>query len=75
MKFKTARQHAKPSRPPSFLRNCLKTAGPPLAIGFCVLALSVAAAGTIAALVMGDQIADTAADLIGHTGWFGGRAG
>ena len=51
---------------PGLIRNLLRTAGPPLAIGACVLALSVAAAGGLAWFVMGDEIAETATALLGH---------
>ena len=57
------------------LRRFLQTAGPPLAIGLSVLAISVLAAGTLAAVVMGDELADTATDLLHETGWFANRAG
>jgi hypothetical protein len=53
----------------------IRTAGPPLAIGLCVLAFSVLAAGTLAAVVMGDKLADTATDLLGNTGWFADLTG
>ncbi len=56
-------------------RRLLQTAGPPLAIGLSVLAISVLAAGTLAAVVMGDELADTATDLLHETGWFANRAG
>lgn len=56
-------------------RVLLQTAGPPLAIGLCVLAFSVLAAGTLAAVVMGDELADTATDLISDAGWLANQAG
>ncbi|MEM9752078.1 MAG: hypothetical protein AAF916_01700 [Planctomycetota bacterium] len=59
----------------SHFRRVLQTAGPPVAIGLCVLAFSVLAAGTLAAVVMGDELADTATDLIGDAGWFANEAG
>lgn len=51
------------------LRRLLQTAGPPLAIGFCVLAVSMLAAGALAAVVLGDVLGDTASDLLGYAGW------
>ncbi|MEM8782818.1 MAG: hypothetical protein AAGE65_08160 [Planctomycetota bacterium] len=68
-------QESPARRPSGPIRRFLQTAGPPLAIGLCVLALSVLAAGTLAAVVMGDELADTATDLIGDAGWFANQAG
>ena len=47
--------------------------GPPMVIGLCVLAVSVLAAGTLAAVIMGDELGDTAADILQNTSWFAGR--
>ena len=52
---------------PTLLHNILRTAGPPLAIGLCVLSVSVIAAGALAWLVIGDEFADTATTLLGRT--------
>ncbi len=54
------------------LRRLLRTAGPPVAIGLCILAVSVLAAGALAAAVLGNELGDTATDLLQQTPWFGG---
>ncbi|MEM7577983.1 MAG: hypothetical protein AAF328_10985 [Planctomycetota bacterium] len=40
-----------------------------------MLAFSVLAAGTLAAVVMGNELADTATDLISDAGWLANQAG